>query len=199
MLGEPCLFDAAPHILSIVTESLDRKDPNVASPGMQLDLGFVDMEYRTGDDLRQQLPICVAVVPREQIPEDEKLRPADLNPEGFVEDRRKAFCPKSMRNLLVCVPTHEAMKVPRQAMIAIRDKAALAPRTSICNSPELDHLALDCSRRDDDIKGSLSPRLDAFRASFRLNSNEILTLAEWAFRCGFRSRMHSACEQGRRR
>jgi hypothetical protein len=42
----------------------------------------------------------------------------------------RLFHPEPARDLLVCKPTHEVVKVARQPMIPIGDKAQLTPQAS---------------------------------------------------------------------
>jgi hypothetical protein len=53
----------------------------------------------------------------------------------------------------------------------------------IGDRPELYHLPADCSRRDDEIEGTLAPRLHSLRPPLRVEWHDVLALAEGAAGC----------------
>ena len=56
------------------------------------------------------------------MPEDKELPPVHLDPKRFMEERGEGLYAEAMCDVLVREPTHEAMKMSRHTLIAIRDK-----------------------------------------------------------------------------
>src|SRR5258705_13519619 len=122
--------------------------------------------------------------------EMKELPPVHLDAESLAEKGCKTFHPEPVRNLLVHKPTHEAVKVPCQPMIPVRDKESLTPRASVRDRSEFGDLAFYRSRRNDDVEGSLTPRLNILGPLLCGNSHNILGLAEWTLRCRY---FHVVC------
>jgi len=68
-----------------------------------------------------------------------------------------------MRDVLVGEPAHETMKVPCQALVALRCEASLTARAPISDRPTLYDLPAYRSRRNDEIEGTLASRLHFLR------------------------------------
>ena len=95
-----------------------------------------------------------------------------------------------MRDVLVGEPAHETVKVPRQALVALRCEASFTARAMIGDRPELNNLPTDRSRRDDEIEGALAPRLHFLRPLPPVEGHDMFALAEGAAGCRY---FHSVC------
>src|SRR6266436_7984684 len=110
----------------------------------------------------------------------EELPPVHADSEDFVKQRGKRFDPETMGDLLVGEPAHEAVKVSREALIALRDEASVASRTAIDHGPEFDHLAPDRSGSNNKVEGPLASRLNPLGPLLRIERNDVFAFAEWA-------------------
>ena len=88
-----------------------------------------------------------------------------------------------MRDVLVCEPTHETVKMSRQALIALGCKASVTTSATIGDRPELYDLPADRSRRDDEIEGALAPRSHSLWPPLPVEGRDVLALAKGAAGC----------------
>src|ERR1700730_3172756 len=95
-----------------------------------------------------------------------------------------------MRDLLVGEPAHETVKVPRQALVALRCEASFTARAMIGHRPELHNLPAYRSRRNDEVGGALAPRLHFLRPLPSIEGHDMFALAEGAAGCRY---FHSVC------
>src|ERR1700730_14790327 len=95
-----------------------------------------------------------------------------------------------MRDVLVGEPAHETVKVPRQALVALRCESSFTARAMIGDRPDLYNLPAYRSRRNDEIEGALAPRLHFLRPLPPVEGHDMFALAEGA--AGGRY-FHSVC------
>src|SRR3984893_1135383 len=90
-----------------------------------------------------------------------------------------------MRDLLVGEPAHETVKVPRQALVALRCESSFTARAMIGDRPDLYNLPAYRSRRNDEIEGALAPRLHFLRPLPPVEGHDMFALAEGAAGCRY--------------
>jgi hypothetical protein len=124
------------------------------------------------------------------MPEIHELPKVHPDAKAFIEQRGEGPNPEPMGNVLVGEPAHEAVKVPRQALVALGRETSFTRGATIGHGSELYHLPADRSGGDDEIEGALALGLHALWPPLRGERHDVLALAEGA---AGRRDLHPVC------